>query len=308
MPLLTRERVYQMASLNKQCYFCGGNDYSCIHQGTRDLPEVDVIMCKGCGLITLSSFDHIVDNFYHDSKMHNETMEEWIKDTDKDDYRRSHQIRKYCHTSQMRVLDFGAGNCNFLMKIRDSYPSYRLWAVEPEEWVWNHLALSIVDHGINYCGSLAEVDNSWPCNTKFDLITMFHTIEHLPDPIDTLVKLRDRLDDNGTLIIETPNADDALLTLYGCKSFEEFTYWSCHLYMFDDETLGEVAKRAGFTYEVKQIQRHSLANHLHWLSKGKPGGHELWGQMVNDDLNLAYSSMLAGIGKCDTLFATLRKA
>lgn len=99
---------------------------------------------------------------------------------------------------------------------------------------------------------------------RFDIITAFHVIEHLIDPVEALRKLSTKLRPNGKLVIEVPNSEDALLKLYRSKAFSEFTYWSCHLYLFNVKTLDILAKKAGLqTIFIKHIQRYSLANHLY---------------------------------------------
>jgi hypothetical protein len=52
----------------------------------------------------------------------------------------------------------------------------------------------------------------------------------------------------------------------------------------------------------------ALSNHLHWLSKGKPGGHKAWSYIDSTELNNAYTNALAAIGKIDTLAAYLELA
>lgn len=59
---------------------------------------------------------------------------------------------------------------------------------------------------------------------KYDIITAFHVVEHLQDSIAILKELSSCLKENGKMIIEVPNADDALLTIYKSKAFREFTY------------------------------------------------------------------------------------
>jgi hypothetical protein len=229
--------------------------------------------------------------------MHTETMDEWIKSTETDDLRRFWFIcdQYCCIPGGINVLDFGAGNLNLLMKLRKRFPNWGLWAVEPEERVKPANGLIVKAESLNQI-----------YYSDFDLITMFHTIEHLPNPIETLISLRSRLNSSGKLVVETPNVDDALITLYGCKSFEDYTYWGCHLYLFDENTLKDIAEKAGFkSIQISQVQRYPLANHLHWLSKGKPGGHVKWPHMVEDRLDQAYAEQLADLGKCDTLVATL---
>ena len=146
-------------------------------------------------------------------------------------------------------------------------------------------------------------------NEKFDIITSFHVIEHIKEPLKILDKLKNLLEDNGRLIIEVPNANDALLTIYENEAFSNFTYWSCHLYLYTHHTLNLLAKQAGFEVEfIKHIQRYPLSNHLYWLSKNKPGGHEKWGNFFDSkELNSAYENQLASLGATDTIIACLKK-
>jgi len=50
----------------------------------RDKPELEIFECASCGLVFLSSFDHIRDGFYESSEMHGEEMPDvqtWLKET-----------------------------------------------------------------------------------------------------------------------------------------------------------------------------------------------------------------------------------
>ena len=143
----------------------------------------------------------------------------------------------------------------------------------------------------------------------YDLITAFHVIEHLPDPLQVLKSLAEKLSLNGQIIIEVPNSEDALLTLYDCDAFQHFTYWSQHLFLFNSNNLNLLARKAGLKVKaIQHIQRYPLSNHLHWLSKGMPGGHKAWSFIDSPELNNAYVNALAAIGKTDTLVAFLELA
>ena len=140
----------------------------------------------------------------------------------------------------------------------------------------------------------------------YDLITAFHVVEHLPDPRAMLRELATRLKDRGRLVIEVPNSEDALLTLYENDAFQRFSYWCQHLYLFNGETLRQLANQAELrVVSVQQFQRYPLSNHLHWLSRNQPGGHQSWSFMDTPALNEAYAASLASIGKCDTIIAYL---
>nr|WP_221762987.1 class I SAM-dependent methyltransferase [Chlorobium phaeovibrioides] len=149
-----------------------------------------------------------------------------------------------------------------------------------------------------------EIDAVKECD--FDLITAFHVIEHLPDPVGVLEQLGQKLAKSGRLIIEVPSAEDALLSLYDSEAFQRFTYWSQHLYLFNCNNLRVLAEKAGFrVVAISQFQRYPLSNHLYWLSKGEAGGHQKWSFLDNPLLAAAYSKALSDIGKCDTLIAHL---
>lgn len=63
-----------------------------------------------------------------------------------------------------------------------------------------------------------------------------------------------------------------------------------------------LAEKAGLQVRwIQQVQRYSLANHLHWLSEGMPGGHKHWYWLSDDALNKAYENRLAALGLSDTL-------
>jgi hypothetical protein len=131
-------------------------------------------------------------------------------------------------------------------------------------------------------------------------------VEHLQDPRKILAELGNLLGPKGRLIVEVPSADDALLTLYDCDALQRFTYWSQHLFLFNASTLTLLAKQAGLkVIAVQHYQRYSLANHLHWLSLGKPGGHQHWAFLDTPELSHTYAQFLSTIGRTDTLIAYL---
>ena len=88
---------------------------------------------------------------------------------------------------------------------------------------------SFSDRQLNVFSDIMDI----PRSKKYDIITAFHVIEHLSDPVSTLIELSKLLKNNGEIIIEVPSSDDALLTLYECDAFSNFTYLSQHLFLFN---------------------------------------------------------------------------
>lgn len=88
-------------------------------------------------------------------------------------------------------------------------------------------------HGLQVYASLEELQAAQEAH--FDLISLAHVLEHLPEPVDYLRRLRtDLLTANGRLLVEVPN-------LYAHDSFEV-----AHLVSYSDHSLRQVLRKAGF--------------------------------------------------------------
>ena len=276
------------------CYLCNHPDFSVRKGAVRDNPSLQIIECTNCGLVALSSLQHIQPGHYEDSGMHGDALpsiESWLRDSEQDDQRRFEMLKSVM--VNRKVLDFGCGAAGFVRKAQSL--AAEVVGVELESRVREYWGNSIALHG-----GLEDVGGS------YDLITAFHVVEHLPDPRAMLRELATRLKDRGRLVIEVPSSEDALLTLYENDAFQRFTYWSQHLILFNAETLRRLATQAGLrVISIQQFQRYPLSNHLHWLSRNRPGGHQHWSFLDTPALTEAYTASLAAVGKCDTLIAYL---
>jgi len=275
-----------------KCFLCGATEAHLIKKGVRGDAKIDVVQCNSCGLVRLSEVMENVDQFYEESGMRDQIVESVIatrKTTRADDDRRYYFTEKMIENKS--ILDFGCGAGGYLMRAKDI--AAQVIGVELE----NQMRAALQKEGI-------------PCEPKIencgrvDVITLFHVLEHLAEPVEYLQQFKNHLNQHGKIIIEVPNANDALLSLYKNMAFANFTYWKCHLYLYTAETLCLLAKKAGLKVSfVKYIQRYSLANHLYWLSKGMPGGHYEWGFLEERNLDQQYANMLAGLGISDTIIA-----
>lgn len=277
---------------NKKCYLCGSGQYKERKGRVRDREELKIYECLGCGLVFLSSFEHIHDEFYAMSQMHekNIKVEEILKRTVHDDRRRFEQLKSYIEEKD--VLDFGCGYGGFLLNAQPIAKTVS--------------GIELEKKALDFCNKNNIKMIGLEENYKFDVITMFHVIEHLNNPIAILKQLKTKLKSNGVLILETPNANDILLELYQNNAFQNFTYWGCHLFLYNLNTLRILVEKAGFKVkQIEQVQRYPLSNHLFWMSQGKPGGDKVWTQFNDKDLNDAYTRVLTSLGMCDTLLVTL---
>jgi 2-polyprenyl-3-methyl-5-hydroxy-6-metoxy-1,4-benzoquinol methylase len=222
------------------------------------------------------------------------SIESWLRATEQDDQRRCEMLRPLL--TNRRTLDFGCGAGGFVQKARAS--AAEVAGVEPECRVRDYWGEDLTIYS-----SLEKVGRG------YDLITAFHVVEHLPDPRTVLTELAACLGHGGRMVIEVPNSDDALLTLYASPACQNFCYWSQHLFLFNAETLRRLANQAGLrVLSIQQYQRYPLSNHLYWLSRNRPGGHQDWTFLDSPALTEAYTASLAALGKCDTLIAHLEMA
>lgn len=279
---------------NMKCYLCDSTEFHTRKGQVRDAPELKILECDSCGLVTLSSLGHIQSGFYEESGMHGEEpmpMDAWLKMTEWDDERRYEMLAPMLPNK--KVLDFGCGAGGFLSKAQNLAESVA--GIELELRVQKHWENKLTIHpSVEVAGG------------GYDLITAFHVVEHLPDPVAMLKLLAGKLAKTGRMVVEVPSSDDALLTIYDSKFFQHFTYWSQHLFLFNSETLRVLCKKAGLrVVSIQQYQRYPLSNHLYWLSQGKPSGHQKWAFLDSPELNSAYSNTLASVGMCDTLIAHL---
>ncbi len=279
--------------MNKHCPLCNNENIETIKNGVRDNKSINVLKCPKCELEFLDEFPQTSTEFYKNGSMHSTINTKlWLEKTSIDDKRRFNALKN--RLKNKSLLDFGSGSGNFL-KLASS--------------VTKACAGCELDCSLDELYKEQELDvrhNLNDFSETFDEITMFHVLEHLENPKEILNQLKAKLNKNGELIIEVPNSDDALLTLYKNQAFKNFTYWSCHLFAYNQKNLKILLNQAGFKVtKVAHIQRFPYTNHIGWLKDNKAGGHTRYKTFII--INYFYTLFLKLTKKTDTVMVFAKK-
>lgn len=101
---------------------------------------------------------------------------------------------KINEVQKIRLLDYGCGTGHFLLTAQKA--GFQITGVEPSD-----TARKIAEEK-----TTQKIKTSIPELTDtFDVITLWHVIEHVSDLNETIEMLKDRLDKNGTMFIAVPN-------------------------------------------------------------------------------------------------------
>jgi 2-polyprenyl-3-methyl-5-hydroxy-6-metoxy-1,4-benzoquinol methylase len=276
-----------------------GDNINIYYSRTRDRPDIAVYICRDTDVIFLDVPIEALHEHYRSKEIENDgrisaSNVDGTKITTatlQDSERRFVDFRDMI--ANRVVCDFGTGHGLFLRRASES--AAVVCGVELSEL---HLT------ALHRDGFTVERSIMGYREEYFDVVTMFHVLEHLPRPIETLMEIRTRMKPDAKLIVEVPHARDFLHRTLESDSFKKFTFWSEHLVLHTSESLRRILTLAGFNNVItKGYQRYGLENHLYWLVKQKPGGHTHWHHLHDKALNAAYTGFLQSIGQTDTLVA-----
>ena len=133
-----------------------------------------------------------------------------------------------------RLLEIGCSTGEMLAAAQSSFQPV---GVEADEAA----AATARAHGLNcFSGTLFDAGFE---NGQFDAAAMYHVIEHLPSPRQTLHELHRILRPGGWLVIETPDIASFWARLPGAR-WRQFI--PDHIFFFSPETIRRLCAEAGF--------------------------------------------------------------
>ncbi|TDJ03652.1 MAG: methyltransferase domain-containing protein [Caldithrix sp.] len=224
------------------CCLCGSNDSTFIDTGLPTEKTGRNVICRVCGLI------------YHNPVMSEEEITEFYRQQYAGDYHdstamqlgevtsRLNFLNKHIKSSKLStVIEIGCARGDFLNQFKKTGAEVR--GVEPS------IELSSIarENGLDvFTGRYEDLPNS---ELKFDLVCMFHVLEHIRNPVTILRQIRSELNESGKLFVEVPTFGDCQLSTIFKK---------IHPVTFVKGTLLATLETAGFSPEVVEQQGNNL--------------------------------------------------
>jgi 2-polyprenyl-3-methyl-5-hydroxy-6-metoxy-1,4-benzoquinol methylase len=184
----------------------------------------------------------------------------------------------------LRLLDVGGGYGFFGSVMAAAHPNAEISILEPSEERarigCSHLSERRDPAFPSPAFEIGLLDDDYVRRRRasVDIVTLWHVLEHVDDPIDLMQRAAMLLRPGGSLWIEVPNLDDELMRL--SPAYRERSFMREHLSYFSAAALERIAHRLfpGAAVEVSGYQRYGIFNYFHWIHFNAPQGAapDLW--------------------------------
>jgi SAM-dependent methyltransferase len=220
------------------CNLCGGSDVEVIGDRDRDGHPLRTTICRACGLVWSNPRpgEDEVRRYYSseyrlDYKGRATPSLRHIARSGRGALNRYRTLAPYIKRGD-RILDAGAGGGEVVYVLRAL--GFDASGLEPDEHYARHAREAL---GAPVTTGFVQ-DAAFPAGS-FDVVTMYHALEHVEDPAAILSRLREWMVDQGVLLIEVPNVEAVCIT-------PGHRFHFAHFYNFNRDALEALGRKAGF--------------------------------------------------------------
>jgi SAM-dependent methyltransferase len=220
------------------CNLCGSVDVEVIGTRDRDAHPLRTTICRMCGLVWSNPRPGPDDvrRYYSreyrlDYKGHSTPSLRHIARSGRGALNRYRALAPFLKRGA-RILDAGAGGGEVVYVLRKL--GFDASGLEPDEEYARH-ARETLD--VPVATGFVQ-DATFPPGS-FDVVTMYHALEHVEDPAAILSRLRSWMADEGVLLIEVPNIEALCIS-------PTHRFHFAHFYNFSRAALEALGRKAGF--------------------------------------------------------------
>jgi 2-polyprenyl-3-methyl-5-hydroxy-6-metoxy-1,4-benzoquinol methylase len=218
--------------------------------------EFRIVQCAECGLTFLHNppeDDAMYEKYYNDipysgSDYRSDSSTPFLAELFAINEQRLLQLQTI--KSGGTLLDIGCGLGFFLKSAAEQ--NYNVYGSD----ISNN-ALSFAQKEFSVRCERKSIEELLAEHRTFDIVTLWHVLEHFLDPVVELKKIRLLLNDGGVCIIEVPNLHSVEFTL-SRKKWKGGNHPLYHRTFFTARTLEDTVQRSGF----KTARRLKLSYHI----------------------------------------------
>ena len=241
------------------CNLCGGTEVSILSTRSRSGNPLRTVICQACGLVWSDPRPHDARQFYEAEyrlayKNTYSPKPKHVVRAGKVALSRFGKIAQLL-SSQKTVLDVGTGGGEFAYLLQSL--GHVVNGIEPNRGYADH---SIQQYGLTVRVGFVQDATFDPAS--FDIVTIWHVLEHTEDPGFILARLRSWLKPDGVLVVEVPNVEAT------CQAPRN-TFHEAHLYNFNVVSLRRLAKKQGL-YETSHLISQDGGNITMFFTRTEP--------------------------------------
>ncbi|OQW30918.1 MAG: methyltransferase type 11 [Nitrospira sp. SG-bin1] len=226
---------------------------------SRSGKPLRTVICRACGLVWSDPRPHDARQFYEEE--YRLSYKHTYSPKPKHVLRAGHvalsrfeKIERLL-LNRKAVLDVGTGGGEFAYLLQSL--GHRVCGIEPNR---GYADYSIREYGLTVQVGFVQ-DATFPLDS-FDVVTIWHVLEHTEDPGSILALLRSWLKPDGTLVVEVPNVEAT------CQS-PRSTFHEAHLYNFNVVSLRRLAKKHGL-FEARHLISRDGGNITMFFTRTAP--------------------------------------
>jgi SAM-dependent methyltransferase len=219
------------------CNLCGTRDFEVVATEDRDGRPLRTTICRRCGLV------------WTNPRPSPEAIDEYYRSHYRQHYKKSRLPgrRKILRgvlgalerrrslgallAPGLRVLDVGSGAGELVLVLRAA--GVEATGLEPDE-AYAEFAREVLRVPVQ----TGAVSTASVPPESLDLVTMYHALEHVADPVAVVAAIASWLKVSGRLVIEVPNVESV-------AQAPAHRFHFAHLFTFSPGTLSAVAARGG---------------------------------------------------------------
>ena len=258
---------------NRACMLCSSMEMRFVSE-LRDDDTCFAMECCSCGHVQISPLPSVKEEvaFYQQNEMSRRLISKDILDDEMIMMKHEAWGNDQCRVAlenivhpDNSILEIGSGYGWFVEKMRKR--GYFVDGIElsdeKRQMAYNRAGIEL--------SSVNLLEDVLPSKMQeaYDMVCMFHVLEHILDPQIFIQRILSALKSNGKILVVVPNYFSELRQI--SKAYDKFSFFRAHISYFKPETLAMLMKKAGLVdVQVEGTQLYSLENAMNWVRTGVP--------------------------------------